>query len=457
MAGSYQISAAYPAEFLEDIRVGEPSLRPDCGRCMVEASSIDDFLITFRHVADKELVRRCNQLPCKGVGVSFRPWTRLCGGTSSKVQFFTKLSPDGLPTHLWGKNVVIWMVIWRRSSLRNARCLGVFAWFKNPSALPLVAVVEVPEKPGAGGAWRECSGTTVAPPRTPRCKPSTEFNILVHVEEVIDPTPQHWMGDRLDDGSGDDEDIIRRNAFDCWAGRCDGTGPFMRRWAVWVSRGLDQRMLPLSSEPGGGSACGASGALWGREGGGVGGGDKHAGDGIECAGGRDSYAGDRDWCAGGWVGSVGGGDRRAGDGERCVGGEVGCIGGEDRHIGDGERRAGGGVRCAGGCRLSPRPRCDGRSGKGCLTYGGVVGDQHGGQFGPGRRLALHVGARWRGSLGVLRSPRRLVSGDYGATGGAVFAETAGIAAFLTQDGGLGPRRGSWEDDITEEHAFGLGA
>ncbi|KAF0906904.1 hypothetical protein E2562_013290 [Oryza meyeriana var. granulata] len=72
-------------------------------------------------------------------------------------------------------------------SAEDARCLGLFAWSKNPSDLPQLINVEIPERSGARGPWRE--GTSSAPPNAPRKKPALTYPVILHVEEVIDPTP----------------------------------------------------------------------------------------------------------------------------------------------------------------------------------------------------------------------------------------------------------------------------
>lgn len=101
----------------------------------------------------------------------------------------------------------------------DARCLGLFAWFKNPNKLPQLLQVEVPEKTGAGGSWRKGSSST-APPRAPRARPTLLYDVILHVEEVIDPTPLHAPA------TNGDEDVTRRNSFNYWAGRYDGAGPW---------------------------------------------------------------------------------------------------------------------------------------------------------------------------------------------------------------------------------------
>lgn len=278
--GGYQICAATPPQFVEKYRIGEPDSWPERGRVVlswtsgmerherylqelslmasvlkgrppvspaelaetielhtgvqqryfrVEVTRPEDFLISFRNQREKEAVLRCSKaLFCNEVPVSFKPWNRCCWAEASAFQFFTKISLDGLPPHAWEEEAMHKLVNSLDGQLAelipaaDARCLGLFAWFKNPSDLPHHLDVEIPERPAAG-RWRE--GTSATPPSPPREKPALTYPVIIHVEEVIDPTPLHTPPTSFDDNS-DDEDVTRRNTFSCWAGRYDGAGPW---------------------------------------------------------------------------------------------------------------------------------------------------------------------------------------------------------------------------------------
>jgi hypothetical protein len=50
-----------------------------------------------------------------------------------------------------------------------------------------------------------------------------EYNVIVHVKEVVDRGP--LMMDSSAFAPDDDEDLSRRHKFETWRGKIDGTGP----------------------------------------------------------------------------------------------------------------------------------------------------------------------------------------------------------------------------------------
>ncbi|KAF0898545.1 hypothetical protein E2562_008132 [Oryza meyeriana var. granulata] len=305
MALGYQICAGSPARYMEEFRVGEPCDRPGRGSCVltptagmerkeawlgahallasvlgtrpdvspgqlveaiqrhtgvracdlrVEVTRPEDFLVTFRTTRDRNVVFRCsNEIFCNDVPISFKLWSRRSWGEAAQFRFFTKLCLDGLPLHAWDKDAIRNLVDSVDVHLvevlpeEDARCLELFAWFKNPSNIPHRLDVEFPERAGAGGPWVE--GTSSAPPAAPAEKPTLVYPVIVQVEEVIDPTLLH-ISLPLDSDS-DDEEITRRNALSCWAGRYDDDGPWLTRQtgghrfggATGSAGGLERRSL----------------------------------------------------------------------------------------------------------------------------------------------------------------------------------------------------------------------
>lgn len=145
-----------PGEMLEAIvqhtGINESNVR-------VNVTHTEDFLVLFRMLQDRNLVLRCShEIFVKGVPTSFKLWSRRSWADSSDLKFFTKISLDGLPAHLWEREVVRNLVNELEGELvesipaNDTRCLGLFAWFKNPNKLPQRLQVEVPKKIGAGGS-----------------------------------------------------------------------------------------------------------------------------------------------------------------------------------------------------------------------------------------------------------------------------------------------------------------
>ncbi|XP_062232905.1 uncharacterized protein LOC133930281 [Phragmites australis] len=276
----HQICAAEQSEFVEEYRVGDPGYRPARGRCVlswtrgmernerwlgehallasvlmgrppvspgelleaiehstgvlardvrVEVTRTEDFLVSFRNTRDKNAVfRRSHELLCNDVPISFKLWSRRSWATSSELMFFTKIAFDGLPVHAWEEEAMHKLVNVLGGRLvalvpaDDARCLEAFAWFKDPAGLPHRYDVEIPERAGAAGSWRESSSSALPP--APRRVPTLVYPVIIHVEEVIDPTPLHIARRLHDDHDGDV--VPRRNAFSCWVGRYDGSGPW---------------------------------------------------------------------------------------------------------------------------------------------------------------------------------------------------------------------------------------
>ncbi|XP_052146874.1 uncharacterized protein LOC127765934 [Oryza glaberrima] len=304
MAG-FQICVQQPSYLRKECRTGDPDLRPGRGHCTiswtprmvenetmlerkgllasvlgtqphvspqemvevvvncgvlpsnfrVEVTTPEDYLIMFRNTRDRDWVlSRSKEVFCKEAAISFKRWDRRLQADSTKMQFFTKLSLEGLPQHAWEEEAVAQIVRELRGELvemvtpADARVLTLFAWLSNPSMVPSVLEVEIPER-AAGGPprWERFLGRTSIP-RAPLYKKSLTYALIVHIEEIINPTLLHYTSYM---GSDDDDngDVPRRVTFSCWAGRTDGTGPW-------------------SSEQGGGRsfgcASGAAGGLPGR-------------------------------------------------------------------------------------------------------------------------------------------------------------------------------------------------
>ncbi|KAF0896238.1 hypothetical protein E2562_019720 [Oryza meyeriana var. granulata] len=192
------------------------AIRNHAGMCdhnfRVVVTSTDDFLITFRHLRDRNTVfRRLHDIFCNEVPISFKLWSRRSWWPSSELSFFTKILLDGLLMHMWEQEVVRNLVNKLDGELveliptKDACCLGLFSWFKKPLDLLQLIDVEVLEKASAGGPRRE--GTSSLTPSAPRAKPTLVYCFIIHVEEVIDPTPL-YTSDIFPDDNFDDNDVV---------------------------------------------------------------------------------------------------------------------------------------------------------------------------------------------------------------------------------------------------------
>ncbi|KAF0898872.1 hypothetical protein E2562_011931 [Oryza meyeriana var. granulata] len=239
MAGGYQICSRKPHRFYEVMCVCDPDFHPGRGLCilswtpgMVQAETrLNTWALRAtmlgsrpptspRNVRERNLVLRWSkELFCEGVPISFKPSDRRRQAKSTKVCFFTKLSLDGLPHHIWEEEAVRGIVNELEGELvemipaEDACCLGLFAWFENPGNLPLMTELQVVERPGSGRpSMARGASANSAPAEALRSKQCLTYDIFIHVEEVVNPTLLN-ISDPIDDDK--DEDVTRCNTFDC--------------------------------------------------------------------------------------------------------------------------------------------------------------------------------------------------------------------------------------------------
>uniref|UniRef100_J3KWT5 Uncharacterized protein n=1 Tax=Oryza brachyantha TaxID=4533 RepID=J3KWT5_ORYBR len=85
-------------------------------------------------------------------------------------------------------------------------------------------------------------GSVSGPPPPPKKRQTLVYSVIVHIEDVLDPTPLHTSCSLSDESNSDDEDVLRRNGFAYWAGRFDGAGP-------WISYQGGGRSFGVVSAP----------------------------------------------------------------------------------------------------------------------------------------------------------------------------------------------------------------
>lgn len=302
---SFQICAQQPSRVMKEWQTGDASIWPESGRCtiswtprMVETEAIfeqkvllatvlgnqpalsprdlvavivdcgilpahfrvevtipEDYLIVFRSAREKDwILGKSKQVFFQGAPIAFKSWNRRLLASSTRFQFFTKLSLEGLPQHAWDEEAMAQLIRELGGELvelvppADARVLTMFAWLKNPSAVPTTLEVEIPERAGGGPpCWERMAGS-IRIPRAPLHKRTLTYSVIVHIEEIIDPTPLH-VPLSMASNDEDDDDVPRRVTFSCWAGRIDGTGP-------WTSKQGGGRPF--------GGASGFAGGLPGR-------------------------------------------------------------------------------------------------------------------------------------------------------------------------------------------------
>uniref|UniRef100_J3NA39 CCHC-type domain-containing protein n=1 Tax=Oryza brachyantha TaxID=4533 RepID=J3NA39_ORYBR len=176
-------------------------LSRDCGvrrqEVRVEVCAPDDFLITFANPDDchRTVMYFSGNLWVQGCRIDFCRWNKRAAAGSSEMKYLVKLGLEGLPAHAWEEVAVrILLAGWRCHLVEllppaDARSLEVVAWAAQPNLIPK------------------------EPPSPPR-KNCLDYNLIVHVLEVTDPSPEPYGLEAYYDliRRDDDDDEERRRA-----------------------------------------------------------------------------------------------------------------------------------------------------------------------------------------------------------------------------------------------------
>ncbi|KAM0890760.1 hypothetical protein ACQ4PT_026847 [Festuca glaucescens] len=190
------------------------------------------FFIRFDSVNDCAQVLYLKPLlRCGGAGMSIRRWCWDACGTPGKMEYKSLVSIEGLPEQAWEVETVNNVLAGVGGRLEEMLpptdrwVLPVTAWLQDPCAIPksLTVVLPTPTPPPMRPSSDE-GAESPSPPRSPTMKRTQEFNLFMHVKEVID------RGRLLIEGPSDgfysdEEDLTRRHTFPTWRGKIDGTGP----------------------------------------------------------------------------------------------------------------------------------------------------------------------------------------------------------------------------------------
>ncbi|KAE8790006.1 hypothetical protein D1007_35767 [Hordeum vulgare] len=103
--------------------------------------------------------------------------------------------------------------------------LDVTAWLRNPSDVPKLYALEVPEPVGRPNSMYEDLPFTLEAPAPPTERRSLIHNLTIHVLDVVDKMVP-FMELRPDFETCDDEDLTQRHDYSrsCYRGRVDDTG-----------------------------------------------------------------------------------------------------------------------------------------------------------------------------------------------------------------------------------------
>uniref|UniRef100_A0ACD5U750 Uncharacterized protein n=1 Tax=Avena sativa TaxID=4498 RepID=A0ACD5U750_AVESA len=196
------------------------------------APAPDDFFIRFVSAEDcTRVVTASRNVRCGGTFLSFGRWCRGRGGAPSELAFFTKLCFDGLPQESWDVDALTHLINSLDGDLdevlppTDKQTISVLAWMKDPSSVPKVYTVEIPDTCKPSSHCMDAASHYLdwpSPPRSPEKRATFEHEVLIHIQEVIDRGPVITGIPGYDLGGGSTK---RRHEFAVWDGAVDGTGP----------------------------------------------------------------------------------------------------------------------------------------------------------------------------------------------------------------------------------------
>ena len=170
-----------------------------------------DFFVRFRCSEDcTRILHASPGLVVNGETLTMSRWHHGHGGRPSELPYLTKLRFERFPREVWEPQAVNQFINRLGGQLvemlkpEDSWYLRVMAWMKNPSEVPPVYDVEVPEP--------ELPPSEFDAPYSTTTKPSLVHTILIHVEQVVDPGPffrtgGHCFGGPSGMGSAGGEDI----------------------------------------------------------------------------------------------------------------------------------------------------------------------------------------------------------------------------------------------------------
>ena len=166
-----------------------------------------------------------------GTRIYFRRWSRSARGTPRKMEYKTTLSFKGVPEEQQEPQAIKLLVAGLDGELievlpqTDRWMVTVSAWMHDPCNVPKVLTVTVPAaiEPRIDPDEDE-EQESPPPPMSPRHKSNMEYQLIVHVKDVID------RGELLSDLPpkylpAEGVDLSRKHTFNTWRGKVDGTGP----------------------------------------------------------------------------------------------------------------------------------------------------------------------------------------------------------------------------------------
>ncbi|CAM0873272.1 unnamed protein product [Alopecurus aequalis] len=192
-----------------------------------------DFWLTITNTdVSTRMLHKSMQVLCAVFLIWFGRWHRAVRASNGAFEFKTILSFEGLHDEAWELEALNDILNKLGDDLidiippEKKRELVVTTWLHNPSAIPKVLTVEVPESKFALWNNNPSSGNdceSPPPPMSPRSSRTLLHIMIVHVTSVIDSG--YLLAEELPDPYLPDEgtQLSREHVFIYWRGRVDGT------------------------------------------------------------------------------------------------------------------------------------------------------------------------------------------------------------------------------------------
>lgn len=198
----------------------------------VEVTHPADLFITFSSNADCDHVFSfSSKMRCVGAPISFQRWHRCAQASGSKLEFFCKLGIKGMPASAWECGAISQLINKLNGPLveilppDDRWQLEVTAWMKNPSGIPKIYDMEIPEPVSLMDSLDEEFTVSSPHPSPPSERPSLIHPLTIHVMDVVDRTVP-YLQFKPNFVPYDDEDLTRRHDYSCscFRGRINDTG-----------------------------------------------------------------------------------------------------------------------------------------------------------------------------------------------------------------------------------------
>ncbi|KAK3124739.1 hypothetical protein QOZ80_7BG0591730 [Eleusine coracana subsp. coracana] len=170
---------------------------------LVSLFSRNSFLVEFTNMEERN---RARALPPPFIlardSLVFVPWCRRIGGVDVELFYKVRLCIEGVPRHGWQLETVTPLfersvlvegfIDWHKREAETA-CICIWAWTSNPDTIAKVGILKLEEPLVDDESWPPVHypelGIEASPPRRSGSAKMLAYEVLIHLDEVIDYSP----------------------------------------------------------------------------------------------------------------------------------------------------------------------------------------------------------------------------------------------------------------------------